>query len=168
MSLRLVYGAKRRVYQFKMGSCKKAVLVYSRLILYMSLNIIFVCMLLVKLIQSSVWSWGIVFSPLFLFDLILIVYVILYVYGLIKDRLIQSTGGYMVCFPHQRANPVPPILYATGTLSKILAEILLVLYLDRGTPPFYVSSIFIMGTLISAIVGLLIYSIKPIVKQIHD
>lgn len=147
----------------------KVILVYIRLCLVGCAHVVFISIVLSRVLGAFKWPWAAVFSPLFLFDLISLVYLIIYICGLISNKLRQySTPHNTICFPHQRASVGPPIFYSTGLVFKILAEILLVLYLDTGTPPFYVSSIFFMCLFLTLTVGHLTYSLKPNIKEIYD
>ena len=69
-------------------------------------------------------------------------------------------------FPHQRASPLPPIFYCIGLLTKVIAEILLVVHLDNGGVPFYVVGIFLALLFATMAVGMMFYSLKPTLQMI--
>ena len=153
-----------------MGLCLRILFAYGRLGVIASLHLVFAAMLISRVLEdSSNIPWVAVFSPLFLFDAVAVIYLILYVAGFIRDIVeADSRPSNTSCFPHQRAGPLPPIIYGLALLFKVVAEILLVLHLSNDSPPFYVSGIFFMLMLLVISVGLFVYAVKPSVKTCLD
>lgn len=157
----------------KMGLCLRILFAYGRLGVIASLHLVFAAMLISRVLDSSNIPWAAVFSPMFLFDVVAVIYLILYVAGFIRDIVeADSRPSNTSCFPHQRAGPLPPIIYGLALLFKVVAEILLVLHLSDDSPPrsppFYVSGIFFVLMLLVISVGLFVYAVKPSVKTCLD
>ena len=163
-----VITSSESVYGLKMGLCLRVIYAYARLGAIGGLHLVFVATVISRALdESSNLSWAAVFSPLFLFDAISIVYLIIYIAGLVRDIVRDdSRASNTSCFPHQRAGPLPPIVYGLALFFKVIGEILLVIFLSIGSPPFYVSAIFFMLMLLVATAGFFVYSIKPSFKTL--
>ena len=150
----------------KMGLCLRIIYAYVRLGVIGGLHLVFAATVISRALDdSSDLSWAAVFSPLFLFDAISIVYLVIYIAGLIRDIVDgDSRPSNTSCFPHQQAGPLPPIVYGLALFFKVIGEILLVTFLSIGSPPFYVSAIFFMLMLLVATAGFFVYSVKPSFK----
>lgn len=148
-----------------MAICRRILLTYVRLCTSLLLHFVFISIVITRVVQSSDWPWAAVFSPLFLFDFICVIYLFIYAGGLIRDKIEGDPNEHNTsCFPHQVASPVPLTFYIVGLLIKVIAEVLLVVHLSNGSIPFYVSSIFIMLFLLVLSCGMFVYSIKPTVE----
>lgn len=150
-----------------MGACSRILCTYLRLGIILFLHAVFIITVISRAIGSSTWSWPAIFTPLFLFDVICVIYFVIYMVGLIRDKLEDDPRYHnTMFFPHQKASPLPPIFYCIGLLTKVIAEILLVVHLDNEGVPFYVVGIFLALLFATVAVGMMFYTLKPTLQMI--
>lgn len=153
------------LYKAKMGACSRILCTYLRLVIILSLHTVFIITVISRVIGSSTWSWPAIFTPLFLFDVICVIYIVVYMVVLIRKKLEDDPSYHnTMIFPHQRVSPLPPVFYCIGVLTKVIAEILLVVHLDNGGVPFYAVGIFLALLFAAVAVAMMFYSLKPTLK----
>ena len=114
-------------------SCK-SVLLYVRLAVFLGLHTLFVSLALAQGLSSDgAVSWYVVFSPLFVFDLLSVVYMVFYLASYVtlrRDGDSVWSRRYSTLFPGQKFSLVLLLAYAVGILLKVTAEILVLLRLE--------------------------------------
>ena len=152
---------------------------YTRLSLIYGLHTLFGVLLLSKVVAETRWNWFLVFIPLFIFDIISVVYwfiyLITYIWMRVNDELDDDIGNRAgggvcimfydedykpICFPHQSLSLVVTILYFLGIPTKVAAQILLCLALGN-TVPFYVPGVLFCLLFLGAGIGTFYTSLKP-------
>lgn len=146
-----------------MGTKTKLVLVYFRVGMTFALHALFSVLVLIKVIQDNSFPWAAIFSPIFCFNVFLLVYYFIYLCGYIRDKVYSSSrSNNTPCFPGQRASILPLILYGLAVPLKLAAEVVLVLHLQEDIQvPFYVVGLLLCLVFSVVTVGTGIYSLKP-------
>lgn len=149
-------------------SCK-FVLQYLRVFLILALHAIFVLLTLTRVSGDESWNWAFVFIPLFIFDVLSVIYWTLYLVSYIITRRDDEFSWTERVFPGQSPSLLTLIAYGVGIPLKIVAEILLVLHLQEPSivrafiPAIFFTLLFLEAGLVSACEAAI-----PIVKTFRN
>ena len=158
-----VGGRLRKLSERTMGTKSKLVVVYFRVGMTFALHTLFAVLVLIKVTEKNEWSWAAIFSPVFCFDAVFLVYYLIYLCGYVRDKLYaDSRPSNAPCFPGQRASALPLVFYGVGMPLKLATEVVLVLHLLDGFQiPFYVVGILLCLLFALLTVSMGFYSLKP-------
>lgn len=149
----------------------KGVLQYVRISIILGLHALFVFLALVRATGDGDWGWYIAFIPLFIFDILSVVYWVIYLINYIKKWLENwDDDEYQsVFFPRQSLSLLVLIFYGVGIPLKIAAEILLLLHLrEPGTIRVFIPCILFMLLFLEVGSVAVFYTLKPVVRQLRE
>ena len=155
-----------------MGTKKKLVILYVRVGLTFALHVLFGVLLLVKVSENvseaDKYPWAGVFMPIFCFDILLIVYYFIYLFGYIRKKVYSiPRGNSAFCYPGHNPSVFPVVFYGLALPLKIAAEIVLVLHLHEEVQiPFYAVG-FLLSMFFSVLtVGIAVDGLRPTIRCI--
>ena len=132
----------------------RGVLLYARVSVILSLHGLFVLLVLLRTLSSNEKrspSWYVVFSPLFVFDTLAIIYWCLYLFSYVavkRDEDSLWSGRNSSIFPGQRISLLYLVAFAVGIALKMATEILLSLLLEDRSVRLFVPAIFLGALLL--------------------
>lgn len=150
------------------------VLQYIKVLCILGLHVVFVVLTLVRATSGAQWSWFIPFIPLFVFDVISVVYWIGYLIAYIYNKwtgldLDEEDSKLLQFFPKQTISLLVLLAYALGIPLKVVAEILLALHLsDPGSIRTFVPALLFMLLFLEIGIVAVIQMLKPIVRLHRD
>ena len=153
-----------------MASCK-SFLLYLRVTVILGLHALFVFLALGRaLSDNGGLNWYVVFSPLFLFDLLSVVAWVFYLVSYVavkRDEDSVLSGRDSVLFPGQKFSLLVLVAFGVGIPVKLTAEILLLLRLEAvSSIRVFVPAVLIMVLFLEAGLLAVFQALKPMLSML--
>lgn len=144
-----------------MATVRKIAL-YTRVIFTIYPYLVFIMFLLARMDDKG-YSWGYTFIPLFIADVVHVCGYVSYLWLVIKQKWLGLTWTDNVCFTGAEGQLLPVILVPLILLTKVAAEILILLYLLSVMSSFIPCGICMSLCFALISIGMTIQSIKTII-----